>query len=157
MFQLDLNEKSITYILSRTRDIDPINRRAIYAQMFESIESMAALSAEHRLIIAKNGLRDREENVKKSAARLLARWAGATPGGLLEVRIDARTPSFGCTILLTFFLPCSSLVCSTSYMRPRLQRMRLVASLRIDRIWQWPSNSLVSRLSDFLSTITDNF
>lgn len=85
MFNLDLHPTTLPYILSRSRDIDPINRRVIYVQSLAELPSMAVLSPEQRNIIIKSGLRDREDSVKKTAAKLIGKWAGNMEGGLLEV------------------------------------------------------------------------
>lgn len=85
MCNLDLHPTTLPYILSRSRDIDPINRKVIYAQSLAELPNMAVLSPEQRNIVIKNGLRDREESVKKTAAKLIGKWAGNVEGGLLEV------------------------------------------------------------------------
>lgn len=85
MCNLDLHPTTLPYILSRSRDVDPINRRVIYAQSLAELPNMAVLSPEQRNIIAKSGLRDREDSVRKSAAKLIGKWAGNMEGGLLEV------------------------------------------------------------------------
>lgn len=86
MLFLDLHPTTLPYIISRTRDADPINRRVIYAQALNELPSMAVLSPGQRNVITKNGLRDREDSVKKAAAKLIGKWAGNMEGGLLEVK-----------------------------------------------------------------------
>lgn len=85
MFNLDLHPTTLPYILSRSRDVDPINRRVIYAQSLAELPSMAVLSPDQRNTIIKCGLRDREDSVRKTAAKLIGKWAGNMEGGLIEV------------------------------------------------------------------------
>lgn len=85
LYQLDVHPTSLPYILSRTRDVDPIIRRFIYSHALAELPSMNILTREQRNTIVKSGLRDREDSVKKAAAKLIGTWAGKLESGLTGV------------------------------------------------------------------------
>jgi len=82
LFQLDLEPALLPSILSRTRDVDINNRRLAFQASLIDLP-YASLSNEQKLQIIKSGLKDREAAVKKSATKLVGKWAGDDLLGLL--------------------------------------------------------------------------
>jgi condensin complex subunit 3 len=89
MQSLDIHPTTLPYILARSRDVDPINRRLLYAHSLSQLPSLSNLALQQRnavvKIVVKSGLHDREDAVKKAAGKLVSKWAGELEGGILEV------------------------------------------------------------------------
>lgn len=74
LFHLDLTDSSLLpCVLSRTRDVDINNRRFIFQAKLAEVPH-TAIPADARLRLLKHGLKDREEAVRRSAGKLLAKW-----------------------------------------------------------------------------------
>lgn len=68
----------------RTLDVDPINRRAAFANVLSDVPIMSLNSTQREEVISR-GLKDREEGVRKAAGKLVAKWAEEV-GGIVKVR-----------------------------------------------------------------------
>lgn len=75
------------YILARTRDVDPILRRTVYHGSLSStaLPDPRVLDIKQREDVVRNGLGDREGNVRKVAAGMLGGWVDHAEGDLLQV------------------------------------------------------------------------
>lgn len=78
---------SLPHILARTRDVDPILRRTVFAGVLsaEALPDPRILTIAQREEVVRNGLGDREPSVRKAAAGMLAGWLDLAEGDLLEV------------------------------------------------------------------------
>ena len=75
LLNLPLNPMSLPYLLERARDLDPATRRALYVRLLPALGDFRHLSLSMREKLLRWGLRDRDENVRKAAARLFReRW-----------------------------------------------------------------------------------
>ncbi|KAK4056299.1 chromosome condensation complex Condensin, subunit G [Microbotryomycetes sp. JL221] len=83
LFNLLPSPMSLAAIVSRTLDVDTINRRATFSHVLIDVPC-ASLSNIHREEIARRGLQDREEAVVKAAKKLMSKWVDET-GGLIEL------------------------------------------------------------------------
>ncbi|KAH9930472.1 nuclear condensing complex subunit [Epithele typhae] len=82
---LPLSPSVLPHILTRTRDVDPSIRKAVYAHVLEKYCTVSEkaigfthpriLTVAQRELIVRNGLGDREPTVKSAAGQLLAHWA----------------------------------------------------------------------------------
>lgn len=98
LLNLPLTPGTLPYLLERARDLDPPTRRALYSRLLPALGDFRHLSLTMREKLLRWGLRDRDENVRKAAARLFSeRWIEdcigrkATDGGAaatLPVDID---------------------------------------------------------------------
>ena len=85
-----MSPRSIPAILARTRDVDTTIRKFVYSAIFEpncivaagpdqADETMGilhprALTIAQRELLVRNGLGEREENVKTAASKLISTW-----------------------------------------------------------------------------------
>ena len=83
LFNLIPSPASLPALILRTRDLDPINRRAAFTHVLAEVPCKT-LSASQREEAIGRGLRDREEAVSKAAKRLVVKWAEEV-GGVIEV------------------------------------------------------------------------
>lgn len=83
LFNLIPSPESIPSLLLRAQDLDPINRRATFTHVFSEIPC-TALEMDQRMWLMGRGLKDREENVKKGAKRLVGRWVDEIVGQMQE-------------------------------------------------------------------------
>lgn len=84
LVNLPILPKTLPFLLERARDQDPATRRALYSRLLPSLGDFRHLSLSMREKLLRWGLRDRDENVRKSAGRLFReRWiedcAGVAP------------------------------------------------------------------------------
>ena len=101
LLNLPLTPSTLPYLLERARDQDGATRRALYSRLLPALGDFRHLSLSMREKLLRWGLRDRDENVRKAAAKLFReRWiedcAGtrALPeGGALD-KSPAPAPSF---------------------------------------------------------------
>lgn len=100
---------SLPHILARTRDVDPILRRTVFAGVFsaEALPDPRILTIAQREEVVRNGLGDREPSVRKAAAGMLAGWLDLAEGDLLEVSYSplAMEPMQGFGLKDTSFSP----------------------------------------------------
>lgn len=75
---------TIDALVSRTRDVDDAVRRVIYHHCLPQIPLPRHFSIAQREQILRNGLGDRDETVKASAAKLIGQWVDLFDGNLLE-------------------------------------------------------------------------
>lgn len=78
------SQKSVTVILSRTRDVDTTLRKIVYHHVLSNIKPQL-LSLVQREEVVSNGLGDREPSVRGAAARMIGTWVDAKEGDLIEV------------------------------------------------------------------------
>ncbi|KAI1465043.1 ARM repeat-containing protein [Daldinia caldariorum] len=75
LINLPIMSNTLPYLLERTRDQDPATRRAVYSKLLPTLGDFRHLSLSMREKLLRWGLRDRDENVRKAAARLFReRW-----------------------------------------------------------------------------------
>lgn len=75
LLNLPLTPSTLPYLLERARDLDSGIRRALYGRLLPALGDFRHLSLTHREKLLRWGLRDRDENVRKSTARLFReRW-----------------------------------------------------------------------------------
>jgi condensin complex subunit 3 len=81
------NPVTLPIILARSRDVDPILRRTVYHGSLSaaSLPDARILTIAQREEVVRNGLGDREPNVRKAAAVMLGGWLDQAGGDLLEV------------------------------------------------------------------------
>lgn len=86
LLNLPLTPSTLPYLLERARDLDAATRRALYSRLLPALGDFRHLSLSMREKLLRWGLRDRDENVRRAAARLFRdRWiedcAGRKPLG----------------------------------------------------------------------------
>ena len=84
LVNLPILPNTLPYLLERARDQDALTRRAVYSRLLPALGDFRHLSLSMREKLLRWGLRDRDENVRKAAARLFReRWiedcAGVPP------------------------------------------------------------------------------
>ncbi|KAK2007017.1 ARM repeat-containing protein [Colletotrichum eremochloae] len=84
LVNLPILPATLPYLLERARDQDALTRRAVYSRLLPALGDFRHLSLSMREKLLRWGLRDRDENVRKSAGRLFReRWiedcAGVAP------------------------------------------------------------------------------
>ncbi|SPN98340.1 related to condensin complex component cnd3 [Cephalotrichum gorgonifer] len=84
LVNLPILPNTLPYLLERARDQDAATRRAVYSRLLPALGDFRHLSLSMREKLLRWGLRDRDENVRKAAARLFReRWiedcAGVPP------------------------------------------------------------------------------
>ncbi|KAK8850500.1 hypothetical protein IAR55_004418 [Kwoniella newhampshirensis] len=86
LYNLPRIPATLPHILARTRDVDPILRRTVYAGSLSAaaLPDPRVLSIAQREEVARNGLGDREGSVRKAAAGMLAGWVDMAEGDLIE-------------------------------------------------------------------------
>ncbi|WVQ95614.1 hypothetical protein IAU59_002712 [Kwoniella sp. CBS 9459] len=86
LYNLARTPMTLPHILARTRDIDPILRRTVYAGSLSAtaLPDARILSIAQREEIVRNGLGDREGTVRKATAGMLGGWVDQAEGNLLE-------------------------------------------------------------------------
>jgi condensin complex subunit 3 len=68
-------------LLTRTRDVDPGVRKLLYANvLLETLHHPKQLSIAQREKVVKDGLGDRDPNVRTAASRLVASWFDTLDG-----------------------------------------------------------------------------
>lgn len=86
LYNLPRTAATLPYILSRTRDVDPILRRTVYHGSLASLPDPRVLTIAQREEVVRNGLGDREASVRKAAAGMLGGWVDLDDGDLLKAR-----------------------------------------------------------------------
>jgi condensin complex subunit 3 len=82
LLNLPLTPETLPYLLERARDLDPPTRRALYSRLLPALGDFRHLSLSMREKLLRWGLRDRDENVRKAAAKLFReRWIEDCAGG----------------------------------------------------------------------------
>ena len=75
LLNLPVIPKTLPYLLERARDLDPATRRVLYSRLLPALGDFRHLSLSMREKLLRWGLRDRDEQVRKAAARLFReRW-----------------------------------------------------------------------------------
>ncbi|KAI1345693.1 nuclear condensing complex subunit [Xylaria sp. FL0043] len=75
LVNLPILPATLPYLLERARDQDAATRRAVYSRLLPALGDFRHLSLSMREKLLRWGLRDRDENVRKAAARLFReRW-----------------------------------------------------------------------------------
>ncbi|OCF54753.1 condensin complex subunit 3 [Kwoniella mangroviensis CBS 10435] len=108
LYNLPRNPTTLPHILARTRDIDPILRRTVYAGSLSatSLPDPRVLSIAQREEIVRNGLGDREGNVRKAAAGMLGGWVDLVEGDMIEFlsRFDVVSSQVAEDALISVFV-----------------------------------------------------
>ena len=85
MVNVPLTHNTIGAILSRTRDIDPVTRKLVYAAVLPSkLSHPRQLSIAQRELVVKDGLGDREPGVRVAAGKLVTTWFDGICGEKVE-------------------------------------------------------------------------
>ena len=75
LVNLPILPNTLPFLLERARDQDPATRRALYSRLLPALGDFRHLSLSMREKLLRWGLRDRDENVRKAAAKLFReRW-----------------------------------------------------------------------------------
>ncbi|KAI9852004.1 MAG: hypothetical protein M1838_002127 [Thelocarpon superellum] len=75
LLNLPLTPNTLPYLLERARDQDAATRRTLYSRLLPALGDFRHLSLSMREKLLRWGLRDRDENVRKAAAKLFReRW-----------------------------------------------------------------------------------
>lgn len=83
LFNIEISEETLPYIIERARDADAGIRKHIYKKSMGDID-FAALSIETREDLLKNGLRDRDLGVRKACTQMLCEnWLKKSDSNLL--------------------------------------------------------------------------
>lgn len=87
LYNLPLTPTTLPLILARTRDIDPLLRRTVFHASLSAavMPDPRVLSIAQREEIVRNGLGDRDAQVRKAAAGMLGGWVDGCEGDLLQV------------------------------------------------------------------------
>ncbi|WVQ85926.1 hypothetical protein IAT38_008094 [Cryptococcus sp. DSM 104549] len=108
LYNLPCNPTTLPHILARTRDVDPILRRTVYAGSLsaEALPDPRILSIAQREEVVRNGLGDREGSVRKAAAGMLAGWVDMVEDDLLEFlsRFDVAVSEVAEDALISVFV-----------------------------------------------------
>lgn len=73
LFNLIPSATTLPHLLRRTLDVDTTNRRLAFSHVLVEIPPRSLTKTQRREIMGR-GLRDREEAVRKSAKKLVAKW-----------------------------------------------------------------------------------
>ncbi len=105
LWNLPLGKATLPHILKRTRDKDAQIRKSVYLRLIKE-HSSYELSKEQRNEILKNGLFDREENVKKACLKFLCeKWIGDDVDVLqLLEKVDVIDPNCTEAAVKSYFL-----------------------------------------------------
>ncbi|AEO57452.1 condensin subunit Cnd3-like protein [Thermothelomyces thermophilus ATCC 42464] len=98
LVNLPILPSTLPYLLERARDQDAATRRAVYSRLLPALGDFRHLSLSMREKLLRWGLRDRDENVRKAAARLFReRWiedcAGTQPPAETGQPAEASPPN----------------------------------------------------------------
>lgn len=91
LFNLIPSPQSLPALITRTLDLDAINRRASFAHVLLDVPCSSLTRSQREEAIGR-GLRDREDGVQKAAKKLVAKWA-EDAGGVIEVSSETGEPS----------------------------------------------------------------
>ncbi|RUS13222.1 hypothetical protein BC937DRAFT_95656, partial [Endogone sp. FLAS-F59071] len=109
LYNIEHKKETLPYILERARDVDPINRRAVYLKPMSEIGDFKILSIQQREQLLKWGLTDRDPMVKKACSKMLTtNWITHADNNLLEVsyfleRLDVIESTAAEDVLMSFF------------------------------------------------------
>ncbi|WWD20683.1 hypothetical protein CI109_105159 [Kwoniella shandongensis] len=108
LYNLPRTPITLPHILARTRDVDPILRRTVYAGSLSAaaLPDPRVLSIAQREEVVRNGLGDREGSVRKAAAGMLAGWVDMAEGDLVEFlsRFDVVSSQVAEEALISVFV-----------------------------------------------------
>ena len=74
MVNVPLDNATLGFVLSRTRDTDPVTRKLVYSVLGSKLVHPRQLSIALREQLVKDGLGDREPAVRLAAGKLIASW-----------------------------------------------------------------------------------
>ncbi len=81
LLNLPITQATLPYLLERARDQDAATRRALFSRLLPALGDFRHLSLSMREKLLRWGLRDRDENVRKAAAKLFREtWIGDCAG-----------------------------------------------------------------------------
>ncbi|WWC72552.1 uncharacterized protein I206_106514 [Kwoniella pini CBS 10737] len=108
LYNLPRDPTTLPHILARTRDVDPILRRTVYAGSLSAtaLPDPRVLSIAQREEIVRNGLGDREGTVRKAAAGMLGGWVDHVEGDMIEFlsRFDVVSSQVAEEALISVFV-----------------------------------------------------
>ncbi|ORY20755.1 nuclear condensing complex subunit [Naematelia encephala] len=108
LYNLPRTPVTLPHILARTRDTDPILRRTVYHGSLSAtaLPDARVLTIAQREELVRNGLGDREGNVRKAAAGMLGGWVDGAEGDLVEFvsRFDVLTSQVAEEALISVFV-----------------------------------------------------
>ncbi|KAG5520001.1 hypothetical protein PMAC_001077 [Pneumocystis sp. 'macacae'] len=86
MLNLEKNEETLPFVIERARDTDSVNRRTVFSRTLGEMGDFRRLSIGKREKILGWGLRDRDEEVRRAAVKMLCTvWMEHVDHNLLEV------------------------------------------------------------------------
>ncbi|KAI8141539.1 nuclear condensing complex subunit [Fennellomyces sp. T-0311] len=85
LFNLDVTDETMPFIIERSRDIDAVNRRVVFLKPMVEIGDFRDLSATQRHDLLKSGLKDRDPLVRRAVSKMVANeWIRHAGNNLLE-------------------------------------------------------------------------
>ena len=94
MFNIEISEETLPFVLERVRDADSGIRKHVFKKTLEDLD-FAALSIETRESLLKCGLRDRDPTVRKSCIQMVCEnWLKRLDSNVLAVRNHLFLPLF---------------------------------------------------------------
>ncbi|KAG0045609.1 hypothetical protein BGZ83_009210 [Gryganskiella cystojenkinii] len=106
LFNLEHTKETLPLILERARDVDPYNRRSVFAKPMDDLGDFRKLSIGDRERLLRYGLSDRDEGVKKACAKMVAtKWIQQADDNLIEFlqRLDVMGSDVADDVLRAFF------------------------------------------------------
>ncbi|GJJ68327.1 condensin complex subunit 3 [Entomortierella parvispora] len=106
LFNIEQSKETLPFILERARDIDPYNRRSVFAKPMDELSDFRKLSIGERERLLRYGLSDRDEGVKKACAKMVAtKWIQQADDNLIEFlqRLDVMSSDVADDVLRAFF------------------------------------------------------
>ncbi|EXJ77243.1 hypothetical protein A1O3_10401 [Capronia epimyces CBS 606.96] len=89
LLKLPVTAKTLPYLLERARDRDGPTRRTLYSHVLTSLGDFRHLSLSMREKLLRWGLRDRDEKVRRAAAKLFREhWIEDCAGSRVEAMVD---------------------------------------------------------------------
>ncbi|KIM46792.1 hypothetical protein M413DRAFT_23143 [Hebeloma cylindrosporum] len=92
LLNVPLTKATVDGILSRTRDVDPVTRKLVYAGVLQNkLAHPRHLTIAQRETVVKDGLGDREPAVRVAAGKLVASWFDAVVAEVQQGEEDTMT------------------------------------------------------------------
>ncbi|KAL1915094.1 uncharacterized protein VTP21DRAFT_7575 [Calcarisporiella thermophila] len=101
---IDVIPSTISHIIERTQDVDPLTRRAVFTNSLSELSDFRALTIGEREKVLRNGLMDRNDGVKEACRKLVAHWVDQTNGDILKLlsRLDVTHSESAEGVLVAF-------------------------------------------------------
>lgn len=84
LLHIPVLSNTLSILLSRTRDVDVLNRKLVYATVLLKLDHPKRMTISQRELVVRQGLGDREDTVRMAAAKLLNTWLDFYKGDLVQ-------------------------------------------------------------------------